>query len=589
MRISARPSGTPVAILALALATALAPIHAVAQQGVTRYVRFSDDSGTHSGILEGQTIRVLDADPIFEDASPTGRTVALSAVTLEIPTDPERVPRVFGVAVNSNSPNADPVEVEHPILFGKAPTALQRNGGPVEVPFGAMNFNFEGEMVIILGRGGRYIPESQAMDHVFGVAVGNDFSENDWCIETREIEEPTMVFCKAGDTFAPLGDQVVSGLDLSDLELTVRLNGALAARGSTAQYRNGPAAIIAKLSHNVTLKRGDIIYMGALSGASPSPLPGIRRQLWQDDVLEVEIENVGTVRNRLVPATRQTVSGPALPEATGVTTYVRLRHGGGYSFGILEGDEVHELDGDPVEGGASRTGRTFDVEDVELGLPVDLDKPGRKVLGVAANYHPRNGPPRQVPHPRYFFKLDTSLSPDGGEVELPPEAETMIPEGELVLVIGREGRHIPTNEALDYVFGVAAGNDWTELSWYSPRGVVSPQKFTSKANDTWAGLGTAIVRGLDFSDLEINVQVNGEQLVQGRMSTMINNPARLISYISRYMTLKPGDLIYTGAMAPNPGVRRNMHVGDVVEVSVEGVGTLRQTVTEMRPWPYGDR
>ena len=559
---------------------------AVAQsEEVTRYVRFTDDTGTHSGILDGQTISVLDGDPVFDDGvGTTGRTVALGDVELEIPMDPDRVPKVFGVAGNSNNPNGNPVAVEHPSWFGKATTSLARNGAPVEVPFGATNFNFEGELALIIGREGRHIPESEAMDHLFGVAVSNDWSENDWCGERRGIEEPSHVFCKAGDTFATLGDYVVTGLDLSDLELTVRLNGVVAAQGTTADFRNNPAALISKLSHYVTLKRGDIIHTGTVA---PPQLPGTRRQLWQDDVVEVEIEGIGMVSNQLVRVTRETVSGPALPEPDGVSAYVRFQNAEGYSFGMLEGDQIRELDGDPVAGGAAPTGRSFDLADVELGLPVDPEQPGRKVLAAAANYHPVDGMPRQVPHPRYFFKAPSGLSPDGGEVQKPPEAELMIPEGELVLVIGRGGRHIPESEALDYIFGVAAGNDWTELSWVTSDRGVRPLKLVSKATDTWAGLGNTIVRGLDYSDLEISVRVNGELLSQGQTSTMINRPARLVSYLSRYMTLEPGDLIYTGAMPVVPGMRRNMEVGDVVEVVVEDLGTIEQEIVPMPAWPHG--
>ena len=178
-------------------------VHAAEESGVTRYVRFTDNTGTHSGILEGQSIRVLDGDPVFEaGVSPTGQTVQLSNVELEIPMNPERVPNVMGVAGNSNNPNGNPVVVNHPRWFGKANTSLAKNGAPVEVPFGATNFNFEGELGLIIGREGRHIPESEAMDYLFGVTVGNDWSENDWCGEGRGIEEPTHVFCKAGDTFA---------------------------------------------------------------------------------------------------------------------------------------------------------------------------------------------------------------------------------------------------------------------------------------------------------------------------------------------------------------------------------------------------
>ena len=553
------------------------------QAGVTRYVRFSDDSGTHSGILDGEMIRVLDGDPVFDDGvGPTGQTVALGEVELEIPMDPGRVPRVFGVAGNSNNPSGNPVEVEHPAWFSKATTSLSRNGDPVEVPFGATNFNFEGELALIIGRGGRHIPESEAMDHLFGVAVSNDWSENDWCGEARGIEEPSHVFCKAGDTFASLGDHVVAGLDLGDLELTVRLDGVVAAQGSTADFRNDPAALISKLSHYITLKRGDIIHTGTVA---PPQLPGTRRQLWQDDVVEVEIEGIGMVSNQLVRVTRQTVSGPALPAADGISAYVRFEHADGWSFGMLEGDMVRELDGDPVAGGASATGRSFAVADVALGLPVNPEQPGRKVLAVGANYHPVDGMPAQAPHPRWFFKTSSGLSADGGEVEMPPEAELMIPAAELVLVIGRSGRHIPESEAPDYIFGVAAGNDWSELSWISDRGV-RPLKLVGKATDTWAGLGSTIVRGLDYSDLEISARVNGELLSEGRTSTMINRPARLVSYLSRYMTLNPGDLIYTGATPVDRETRRNLAVGDVVEVMVENIGAIEQEVVAMPAWPY---
>jgi 2-keto-4-pentenoate hydratase/2-oxohepta-3-ene-1,7-dioic acid hydratase in catechol pathway len=549
---------------------------------ITRYVRFTDITGTHSGILEGETIRVLDGDPIFEDGmSPTGVSVALESVELEIPMNPDRVPNVMGVAGNSNNPNSNPVEVDHPRWFSKANTSLAKNGARVEVPFGATNFNFEGEIGLIIGREGRHIPESEAMDYLFGVTVGNDWSENDWCGERRGIEEPTHVFCKAGDTFATLGDTVVTGLDLSDLQITVRLDGVVAAQGTSADFRDNPATLISKISHYVTLKRGDIIFTGTVA---PPQLPGTRRQLWQDDVVEVELENVGIVSNQLMRVTRQTASGPEISAADG--TYVRFRHSEGTSFGILNGDEINELDGDPIGGNFSRVGRTHNVSDVEFDLPVDPAKPGRKVLAAAANYQPKNAPARQVPHPRYLFKRSTALSADGGNVERPPEVEMFIPEAELVLVIGRRGRHIPVSEVNDYIFGVAAGNDWSELSWITAGSGPRPLKYVSKATDTWAGLANQIVRGIDYSDLQITARLNGELLSQGQSSTMINNPARLVSYLSRYMTLEPGDLIYTGAISPEPGMRRNLDVGDVVEIDVEGLGSMEQQVVAMPAWPY---
>ena len=103
-----------------------------------------------------------------------------------------------------------------------------------------------------------------------------------------------------------------------------------------------------------------------------------------------------------------------------------------------------------------------------------------------------------------------------------------IPEGELVLVIGREGRHIPVNEANDYIFGVALGNDWSELSWITAGLGVRPLKLVSKATDTWAAIGNEIVRGLDYDHLEISTHVNGNLLSSGYTSTMINKIPRVL-------------------------------------------------------------
>ena len=549
---------------------------------VTRYVRFTDETGTHSGTLREDMISVLDGDPIFDDdVAQTGEIVSLNAVVLEIPMDPTRVPNVLGVAGNSNNPNREPVNVDHPRWFSKATTSLAKNGSSVEVPFGATNFNFEGELVLIIGKEGRHIPESEAMQYLFGVAVGNDWSENDWCGEGRGIEEPSHVFCKAGDTFATLGDQVVKGLDLSDLQLTVRLDGVVAAQGSTADFRDDAAALISKLSHFVTLKRGDMIYTGTVA---PPQLPGTRRQLWQDDIVEVEIEKVGVVSNQLVRTTRLASSGPVIEAPNG--RYVRFEHSAGISYGLLDGNEISELYDNPLKGSVGQTGRKFQADTVQFRLPIDPELPGRKVLAAAANYQPKNASPRQVPHPRYMFKHSSGLSGNNGLVERPPEVEMFIPEGELVLVVGREGRHIPVNEANDYIFGVALGNDWSELSWITAGPGVRPLKLMSKATDTWAAIGSEIVRGIDYSDLEISTRVNGNLLSRGKTSTMINNPARLVSYLSRYMTLKPGDLIYTGAIAPESGMRQNLAVGDFVQVEIDGLGSMEQQVVAMPPWPW---
>jgi 2-keto-4-pentenoate hydratase/2-oxohepta-3-ene-1,7-dioic acid hydratase in catechol pathway len=167
-------------------------------------------------------------------------------------------------------------------------------------------------------------------------------------------------------------------------------------------------------------------------------------------------------------------------------------------------------------------------------------------------------------------------------VELPPEAGNLNYEGELVLVIGREGRHVPESEALDYVFGVTAGNDFSENTWYGERnGVNEPTRLISKGTDSWGPIGPAIVRGLEYRDLAVETRLNGQVVQRGRTGDLVNGVANLVSYLSRYVTLKPGDLIFTGTVARVDGARVVMQPGDVLEVEIEGIGVLRNRIVPM--------
>jgi 2-keto-4-pentenoate hydratase/2-oxohepta-3-ene-1,7-dioic acid hydratase in catechol pathway len=99
--------------------------------------------------------------------------------------------------------------------------------------------------------------------------------------------------------------------------------------------------------------------------------------------------------------------------------------------------------------------------------------------------------------------------------------------------------------------------------------------------DTWAPIGPAIVTGVPYGDLGVEVRLNGEVVQRGRTSELANGVANLISYISRYVTLEPGDLIFTGTVGRVDGARRAMRAGDVVEVEIEGLGVLRNPIVAM--------
>jgi len=271
---------------------------------------------------------------------------------------------------------------------------------------------------------------------------------------------------------------------------------------------------------------------------------------------------------------------PLPPLSAQAIHYVRYQHGEQISYGILNGQTIRELSADPFSSPRA-TGRTARLTDVKLLSPIDPAR-GGKVLGVAINTR-RPGREAPVPHPRWFAKLATSLVGTEGDVEHPPEASNFDWEGELVLVIGRRARHVSVEEAPRYIFGVTVGNDFSENTWYGERaGVNEPSRLISKATDTWAALGPAIVTGLDYGDLRVVIRVNGDTVATGRTSQLLNNPAQLVSNLSRFVTLLPGDLIYTGTYPTLTGKDNTVHPGDVVEVEIEQLGLLRNRIVPMR-------
>ncbi len=251
-------------------------------------------------------------------------------------------------------------------------------------------------------------------------------------------------------------------------------------------------------------------------------------------------------------------------------------------YGLLDGELVHELEGDLFEN-PQPTGRSAPVADVELLVPLDPNRVA-KVLGIAINYT-LPGKTRTIPQGRWFCKFPSGLNSHEGEVEVPPDAINFNFEGELVLVIGKEGKHISVEDAPDYIWGVTVGNDFSENGWnQEKKGTDGQSRQVSKGTDSWACLYTTIVKGLDYSDLGIEIRLNGELGTKGRTPDMNHKPAMLVSYISHFVTLQPGDIIYTGTVAPQalPGTRKELQAGDVVEVEIENIGILRNELVPMK-------
>ena len=248
--------------------------------------------------------------------------------------------------------------------------------------------------------------------------------------------------------------------------------------------------------------------------------------------------------------------------------YARFEKDGGKSYGIVSSGSVEELRGGLFDR-PEFTGRHFALAEVKLLAPCDPPK----VLAVGQNYVSHLGERKTPKNPEMFYKPISSLQHPGGPIELPADAEDAHFEGELVVVMGKTVRNASREEAAAAVFGVTCGNDVSERNWQ--RGASKDvQWWRAKGCDTFAPLGPVIVTGLDYSNLLLTTRVNGEVMQQQRTSDLIFDVPTVISFVSRYLTLTPGDAIYTGT----PGNTRAMKPGDVVEVEIEGIGVLRNPV-----------
>jgi 2-keto-4-pentenoate hydratase/2-oxohepta-3-ene-1,7-dioic acid hydratase in catechol pathway len=248
-----------------------------------------------------------------------------------------------------------------------------------------------------------------------------------------------------------------------------------------------------------------------------------------------------------------------------VTKYARYSVDGRASFGIVEGEQIKELDRSPLDGGKP-TGKSVALSSVRLLAPVEPSK----VIAVGLNYKSHLGDRKPAPYPGLFAKFPTCIVGPEADIVYPEGAGNVHFEGELVIVIGKKASRVSKADASKYIFGVTAGNDVSERDWQRD----DLQWFRAKASDTFGPLGPYIVTGLDHNDLLLQTRVNGKVLQKQRTSDLIFNVEDIVSYVSQFVTLMPGDVIYTGT----PGTTSAMKPGDVVEIEIEGIGILRNQI-----------
>ncbi len=252
--------------------------------------------------------------------------------------------------------------------------------------------------------------------------------------------------------------------------------------------------------------------------------------------------------------------------------YARLRGlPGGGSFVELEGAVAHVLDGAPWLGGR-RSGESSAWTEADLLCPVAPSK----IVCIGRNYaaHARELGHDIPPEPLLFLKAPSALAGPGDAVVLPPESQRVEHEAELTVVIGSRAKSVTRENALRHVLGITCACDVTARDLQK-----KDVQFTrSKSFDTFCPIGPWIETDVDVTAAPVRCRVNGATRQDGNTTNMLFDVATLISFVSRMMTLEPGDAILTGT----PEGVGPLLPGDALEVDVGGVGTLRVRVEAAR-------
>jgi 2-keto-4-pentenoate hydratase/2-oxohepta-3-ene-1,7-dioic acid hydratase in catechol pathway len=185
-----------------------------------------------------------------------------------------------------------------PVLFNKFPTAVSAHERPIVLPRLSNEVDYEAELVVVIGSGGRQIPRNRAAEHIAAYCCGNDVSARDW-----QLRKPggQWLLGKSFDTFAPIGPVLVTADEIpdpGDLRIQLRLNGQVMQDSTTAQLIFSVEELVAYVSGVCTLSPGDLIFTGTPSGVGFARKPPVF--LKPGDTVEVEIEKLGVLRNPLV-------------------------------------------------------------------------------------------------------------------------------------------------------------------------------------------------------------------------------------------------------------------------------------------------
>ena len=256
-----------------------------------RWARYQTDAGVSFGIVSGDQIEEVDGSP-FGDYAKTGKRHSLADVRLLIPFEPKTF-YAAGVNYEEHVREAaallgrEPDIPQKPDIGYRANNALIAHNEPVIKPADSTDrLQYEGELVVVIGKRAKNLSERDALSCVLGYTIGNDVSERTW-----QASDRTLWRAKNADTFKPMGPWIETDVDLDALRTVVRLNGEIVSDFPTNNMVFGVATYIAAMTRYLTLHPGDMIWMGT-DGATQNMKPG--------DTCEVEITGIGALSNPII-------------------------------------------------------------------------------------------------------------------------------------------------------------------------------------------------------------------------------------------------------------------------------------------------
>lgn len=240
------------------------------------------------------------------------------------------------------------------------------------------------------------------------------------------------------------------------------------------------------------------------------------------------------------------------------------------AYGLLEGDKIVELRGTPF-GGHEPTGQIHFLEDVKIEIPFmprTFYAAGLNYVKHIEEYAAQRGEAVNLPSKADIgYRAVNALVAHDEDVVIPEGASIVQYEGELAVVIGRKARHLSEADALSCVHGYTIGNDVSERVWQG----IDRTFWRAKNADTFKPMGPWVETDFDINTAKTTVRVNGAITSQFGTADMLFSISTFISTITRYLTLYPGDVIWMGTDGHSP----DLQSGDVVEVDITGIGSLR--------------